>query len=96
VLEAADGAIAIQMIQELRPDLVLLDISLPKIDGWSVASWIRGNQETARIPVVALTAHAYASDRAHASVIGFDEYLTKPIEPRDVFDCVQRMIGLPA
>lgn len=95
VLEAADGATALELIDAERPHLVLLDISIPKVSGWDVAHFVKCREDTRSIPVVALTAHAYVKDRERAASIGFDEYLVKPIEPREVLECVIRMIGSP-
>ena len=62
-----------------RPDLILLDISLPELDGTQVLRWIREQDELKEIPVIALTAHAMAGDREKFLSLGFDDYLTKPI-----------------
>ena len=96
VVEAADGEAAIEAVIQRKPQLVLLDISIPKIDGWTVARMLKGAPATANIPLVAVTAHAFQRDRALAVEIGFDEYLPKPVEPRDVLKCVERLIGGPA
>ena len=95
VLEAADGATALQVIDAERPELVLLDISIPRVSGWDVAEMVKHRQDTRSILLVALTAHAYEDDRARAASIGFADYLVKPIGPREVLQCVVRMIGVP-
>jgi CheY-like chemotaxis protein len=95
VIEAIDGEHALQMVERQRPDIVLLDISLPKLDGWQVAQRLKANDDTRGIPIAALTAHAYQSDRENAAAIGFEAYLAKPVEPRDVFQCVVDLIGRP-
>jgi two-component system, cell cycle response regulator DivK len=80
VLESADGEDAIvQTVREL-PDLVLMDMSLPVLDGWSATTKLKETPETGNIPVIALTAHAMAGDRDKALQAGCDDYDTKPIE----------------
>jgi two-component system cell cycle response regulator DivK len=93
VLEARDGAAAVQMAREHRPDLILMDISMPILDGWEAARQIRQDPELERIPMVALTAHAMNEHRAKAEAEGFDGYLAKPVEPRRVVEEVQRLLG---
>jgi CheY-like chemotaxis protein len=95
VIEATDGEAAIEAVLQRKPHLVLLDISIPKIDGWTVGRMLKEAPATAAIPLVAVTAHAFQKDRALAVEIGFNEYLPKPVEPRDVVQCVQRLIGGP-
>ena len=95
VLEAVDGEHALQLVEQRTPDLVLLDISLPKLDGWQVARRLKAGELTSKVPIAALTAHAYQSDREIAAAIGFDAYLAKPVEPRDVYACVKELIGDP-
>ncbi len=77
---AADGLEAIERAQALQPNLILLDLSLPEIDGWEVARRLKSGQRTAQIPIIALTAHAMASDRDDAIAAGCNDYETKPIE----------------
>ena len=91
VIEALDGEEAIRLATERLPDLVLMDISIPRIDGWEATKAIRADPRTKGIPVVALTAHALPSDRARGSEVGFASYLTKPIEPRRVVQEIERL-----
>jgi len=77
--EYESGASAMEGLVENRPDLVLLDISLPDVGGPEVLRWIRGREELRDLPVVAVTAHAMAGDREKFLAEGFDDYLTKPI-----------------
>jgi two-component system, cell cycle response regulator DivK len=95
VLEAVDGEHALHLVEQRTPDIVLLDISLPKIDGWQVARRLKTDEATRHVPIAALTAHAYQADRDMARAIGFDAYLAKPVEPRDVYACVVQLIGTP-
>ena len=95
VIEAADGQAAIESILDRKPDLILLDISIPKIDGWTVARMLKDAPATTAIPLVAVTAHAFAADREQAERLGFKAYLPKPVEPREVYKCVESLIGPP-
>jgi two-component system cell cycle response regulator DivK len=80
VLIAVDGQQGADMALAERPDLVLMDMSLPVIDGWEATRRIKANDATRRIPVIALTAHAMAGDREKAMEVGCDDYDTKPVE----------------
>ncbi|MGQ0649639.1 MAG: response regulator [Gemmatimonadaceae bacterium] len=92
-VEAVDGEEGIAKATELRPDLVILDISLPRIDGWGVAQQLRAAPETAHVPMLALTAHASPGDRDRARREGFDGYLAKPCDPAAVLAEVRRLLG---
>ena len=80
VVIAIDGAQGIAMAQSERPDLILMDMSLPVIDGWEATRRVRATEATSAIPIIALTAHAMAGDREKAIEAGCDDYDTKPIE----------------
>ena len=80
VLLAMDGQQGADMALSERPDLILMDLSLPVIDGWEATRRIKANDATRRIPVIALTAHAMAGDREKAIEVGCDDYDTKPVE----------------
>ncbi|HEX8273129.1 MAG TPA: response regulator [Longimicrobiaceae bacterium] len=92
VLEARDGPEGIRAVRDELPDLVLMDISIPFIDGWEATRVLKSDPATARIPVVALTAHAFEEDRARALEVGCEGYLVKPIEPRQVVAEVRRLL----
>jgi two-component system, cell cycle response regulator DivK len=80
VVIAVDGRQGVDMALSERPDLILMDMSLPIIDGWEATRRIKANDATRRIPVIALTAHAMAGDRETAMEMGCDDYDTKPVE----------------
>ncbi|MDX1493338.1 MAG: response regulator [Longimicrobiales bacterium] len=91
--EYETGVEAVQGLPDDVPDLILLDISLPEMDGTEVLEWLRGQEGLKEIPVIALTAHAMAGDREKYLSIGFDEYVTKPIVDEDVLiDAIERCL----
>ena len=80
VVSAADGAAGVEAAVRERPDLVLMDMSLPVVDGWQATRMIKANPKTSAIPVMALTAHALREDRERALEAGCDEFETKPVD----------------
>ncbi|MBU4319498.1 MAG: response regulator [Nitrospinae bacterium] len=83
-IEAADGEEALEKVAAEKPDLILLDISIPKIDGYEVAKRLKGQEEFRDTPIVALTAHAMKGDREKVIAAGFEGYITKPINVREL------------
>ena len=77
---AVDGAQGVTMAMELRPALILMDLSLPVMDGWEATRRLKGNLETATIPIIALTAHARAEDEKTARDAGANDFDTKPVD----------------
>jgi two-component system cell cycle response regulator DivK len=80
VTRAADGSVGVAMARRDQPDLILMDMSLPVMDGWQATACIRAHAATAPIPVIALTAHAMPGDAELAMLAGCDDYDTKPVE----------------
>jgi CheY-like chemotaxis protein len=78
-LSAANGLEGLKVLEESVPTLILLDLSMPKMDGWDMHKQVKANPRTQHIPVVALTAHAMTGDKEKVLAAGFDGYLTKPI-----------------
>lgn len=93
LIEAEDGEAALRKARDGSPDLILMDISIPLVDGWEVTRTLKTDPSTSRIPVIALTAHALAEDRRRAEEVGCDGYLAKPVEPRRVMEEVERFLG---
>ncbi len=80
VVTANDGAAGIAAAEEIRPDLILMDLSLPVIDGWEATRRIKANRELKTIPFIAVTAHGMQGDAERARAAGCDDYLTKPVD----------------
>jgi two-component system, cell cycle response regulator DivK len=89
-IEAATGSQALELAREHRPDLVLMDIRLPDIDGVEALSRLRADDRTASIPVLAVTAQAMQGDRERCLAAGFDGYLSKPIDVAQLLEAVSR------
>lgn len=92
VAEARDGREAITQAQALRPDLILLDMSLPEIDGWTVARTLRQNPQLRSTRIVALTAHAMPGDRERTLDAGCDEFVTKPIDVPNFLPTITKIL----
>ena len=91
---AVDGASGVRMAIEDRPDLILMDIALgPDMDGWEATRRIKRDPRTAAIPVIALTAHALASDREKSIEVGCSEYDTKPVDLPRLLDKIRACLG---
>lgn len=93
VLEVVEGEEALRTAREAVPGVILLDISIPGIDGWQVAERLKEDEATRGIPVVALTAHALPEDHRRARELGCEVYLSKPVRPQRVLDVVRRFLG---
>lgn len=90
---AATAPEGIDMMGSYRPHIVLLDMSLPGMDGWTAAGVIKGNGDLKAVPVVALTAHAMAEDRARALAAGCDAYVTKPFRPAELVETIRKLVS---
>jgi len=80
VFTATDGEAGVAMARSTAPDLILMDMSLPVLDGWAATEQLKATPETRSIPIIALTAHAMVGDRQRAMEVGCDDYDSKPIE----------------
>jgi two-component system, cell cycle response regulator DivK len=91
---AVDGIDGFRMAVALLPDLILLDLSLPEMDGWEVLRQLKQDARTKKIPVIALTAHALVTDRTRALEAGFDEYDIKPVEMPRLLEKMETLLGV--
>jgi two-component system, cell cycle response regulator DivK len=93
VIEAEDGEMAVERARSGRPDLILLDLQMPKLDGYAALALLRGDPEFARTPVLALTASAMRGDREKILEAGFTDYLSKPAGTEALREAVARLLG---
>ena len=92
VQTAGDGQLGIEVAQCETPDLILMDLSLPVLDGWEATRRIKSNPQLAAIPVIALTAHAMTTDRERALEAGCDDYDTKPLDFQRLLGKIQKLL----
>jgi two-component system cell cycle response regulator DivK len=95
VVVAKDGAEAVEMAKSAGPDLILMDMNLPVLDGWQATQQLKGMPETCGIPIIALTAYAMAGDREKALGAGCDDYDSKPIELPRLLEKIERLLASP-
>ena len=95
VLAAEDGEKGCEIALRERPDIILMDLEMPVIDGWEATRRLKGNPQTHNIPVIALSAHALAGEREKAMAAGCDEFDTKPIEFERLVATVRRLLAHP-
>lgn len=93
VMHAVNGREAIEKAASNMPDLILMDLSLPEIDGYEATTRLKENSETKKIPIIVLTAHALKSDRERAFSIGCDDYDVKPINFSRLLDKIEKQLG---
>lgn len=93
ILLASDGLQALEVAREAQPALVLMDISLPVIDGWEATRRLKGQAATAGIPIIALTAHAMVADRVKCVDAGCDDFETKPIDLQRLLQKMRALLG---
>lgn len=93
VLEAADGEAGLRLANERSPTLVVMDISVPRLDGWQLSERLKADPATRDVPILLVTAHALDADRARARELGCEGYLAKPIPPDRFLAEVERLTG---
>lgn len=93
VLTAEDAELGLPLASAERPDLILMDVGLPGLDGWSATRQLKADPATQAIPVIALTAHAMQGDRDKAQEAGCDDYETKPIDFNRLFEKIDRLVA---
>jgi DNA-binding response OmpR family regulator len=92
VIEAADGRTGVQLAKREQPDLILLGVMMPQLDGWQTAEELRKDQETREIPIVFLTARSALNDRARGFDLGAVDYITKPFNPVELASRVRELL----
>jgi two-component system, cell cycle response regulator DivK len=90
---AVDGQAGLDAARAQKPDLILLDMSLPVKDGWTVATELKADDETCAIPIIALTAHAMEGDRQRSLAAGCDDYDTKPVDLQRLLGKIETLLG---
>jgi len=93
VLEAVDGAQGVRVTEENKPDLILMDLGMPVMDGWEATRRIKANQGLKHIPIIAVTSHAMVGDEMEARRAGCDDYLSKPIDEEALMKKIKAFIG---
>lgn len=93
IVHAADGPTGVRLANEVTPQLILLDIQLPGMDGYAVARTLRTHPTLANVPIIAVTSYAMPGDREQCLAAGCDGYLEKPIDPQTFADDVERFAG---
>jgi CheY-like chemotaxis protein len=93
IVTAADGAEGIRLAQRERPDLILMDLSLPVIDGWEATRRLKADPALRSIPIIALSAHAMRGDEERALQVGCDDYLSKPLDENLLFAKLVKFLG---
>jgi CheY-like chemotaxis protein len=95
ILMALDGAVGLELAKEEHPDMILMDLSLPVIDGWEATRLIKEDLTLKSVPIIAITAHAMKGDEEKAREAGCDDYLTKPIDEELLFEKLRQFLGNP-
>ena len=95
IIMAIDGQQGVELAQSESPDLILMDMSLPVLDGWEATRRLKAEPKTSTIPIIALTAHAMAGDRERAMDAGANDYDTKPIELPRLLEKIQTLLQQP-
>jgi two-component system alkaline phosphatase synthesis response regulator PhoP len=92
VLTASDGQAGIDIAIAEKPDCIILDIRMPKLDGWDVCKRLKLSSATRSIPIIILTAYSSVRDQERAKILGVNEYLTKPVNPDTIADLIKKLI----
>ncbi len=90
---AMNGRDGFHAASKQKPDLIIMDLSMPEMDGWTATRLIKSNDQTSSIPLIALTAHVLPGDRQRAMDSGCDDYITKPMDLRELVEAVERWVG---
>ncbi len=93
ILQAVDGADGVRMAEEHKPDLILMDLGMPVMDGWEATRTIKANAALKHIPIIAVTSHAMVGDEIDARKAGCDDYLPKPIDDEALIAKIKKFIG---
>jgi CheY-like chemotaxis protein len=93
VIFAVNGQEGVDLAVSERPDIILMDLSLPVLDGWEATRRVKADDATRSVPIIGLTAHAMSGDREKAIEAGCDDYDTKPVEIERLIDKIQRLLG---
>lgn len=93
IVTAVDGGSGLALAQELKPDLILLDIALPVMNGWEVLSTLKSDSQTSAIPVIVITAHGESGAASHARELGAVAFISKPFRPADLRRAVEFQLG---
>ncbi|PKL77926.1 MAG: two-component system response regulator [Candidatus Melainabacteria bacterium HGW-Melainabacteria-1] len=94
VVDERDGNQVTALLEQFHPDMILMDLSLPGMDGWTLAATLKAKAETCAIPIIAVTAHAMPGDREKAIKAGCDDYITKPIDFQLLIRTIERFLTL--
>ena len=93
VVSAADGLAALEAVKKEKPDLIILDLMLPKMDGYKVCGLLKKDTRFAKIPILIFTARAQAEDIKLGQELGADAYIVKPFDPKTLLEKIQELIG---
>lgn len=92
VVTAVDGRDALEKVREHAPDLIILDVMMPNVNGWQVAEQLKGDPITSHIPIIFLSARAMEADIRKGATLGVESYVTKPFDPIELMDLVNRLL----
>jgi CheY-like chemotaxis protein len=92
LVQAVDGEQAVKKTAEERPDLILMDLGMPVMDGWEATRRIKANGELKHIPIIAVTSHAMVGDEVHAREAGCDDYVPKPIDETELLEKMKKLL----